>query len=370
MKLTTERDMLVKAFTRLSRIVERRTTVPILSNIALIAEGDSLRLRATDLDIEATDILNVEIDEPGSITVQAHLFADILKKLPARARITLAKEEHVVTIQSGRTHFKLQALPIEDFPDFDIGSFSHAFDVPRASFKRMIDKVEFSISTEETRYYLNGIYFHAAQGADSMCLRGVATDGHRLARLDTPLPEGAEDMPGVIIPRKTVAEIGKLIEDGEGDIHVELSSSKIRLTFGTVVLTSKLIDGTFPDYLRVIPTGNDKTLTVPREAFIAAVERVSTVEVDKGRALKMNLVENAATLTMAHPDSGIATEETEVRYEDDPIELGFNNRYLAGILGKIDADEAIIKMGDSGTPTIFHAYEGADALFVLMPMRV
>lgn len=371
MKLTLDRDALAKALTRMSRVVERRITIPILAHVALFADESGLRFKATDLDIEATDILPADVEQPGSTTVQAHLLTDIVKKLPAGSRVTLAlNDEGRMTLQSGRSRFMLQTLPIDDFPDIAAGAFSHTFDVPRAHLKRMLDKVEFAISTEETRYYLNGIYFHVAPDEGSPNLRGVATDGHRLAQFDAPLPDGAADMPGVIIPRKTVTEIGRLLDDGEGDIRVELSTTKIRLTFGTVVLTSKLIDGTFPDYQRVIPTRNDKLLTVDREGFAATVERVATVSMERGRAVKLILSDGLATLTMSHPDSGNATEETEVEYDGAPIEIGFNNSYLTGILGKIDGEKALIDLADSGSPTIFRSGEDADALFVLMPMRV
>jgi len=376
MKLTIDRDALAKALTRMSRVVERRTTIPILAHVALFADENGLRFKATDLDIEATDTLPADVEQHGSTTVLAHLFSDIVKKLPAGSRITLAlADEGRMTLQSGRSRFTLQTLPIDEFPDLAAGDFSHSFDVPRAHLKRMLDKVEFAISTEETRYYLNGIYLHAAtvtreNGNGAFCLRGVATDGHRLAQFDAPLPEGAEDMPGVIIPRKTVAEIGKLLDDGEGDIHVELSSQKIRLTFGTVVLTSKMIDGTFPDYQRVIPLHNDKLLTVDRESFAAAIERVATVGVERSRGVKVTLADGLATLSMSHPDTGYATEETEVEFDADRIEIGFNNNYLTGILGKIDGEKALIDLADSGSPTIFRSSGGADTLFVLMPMRV
>jgi DNA polymerase-3 subunit beta len=273
-------------------------------------------------------------------------------------------------IRSGRSRFMLQALPESDFPDLAAGEMPHRFDLPAADLKRLIEKTQFAISTEETRSYLNGIYLHTLEAGGQTVLRAVATDGHRLARVELPAPQGSQGMPGVIVPRKAVAEILKLIEDGEEAIRLELSSAKVRLTFGGVVLTSKLIDGTFPDYQRVIPSGNDKSLVVERAEFAKAVDRVSTISSERGRAVKLAIAEGRLTLSVNNPDSGSATEELEVDYGSDPIDIGFNARYLLDITGQLDGDTAVFRLADPGSPTLVQDRDGAPALYVLMPMRV
>jgi DNA polymerase-3 subunit beta len=236
--------------------------------------------------------------------------------------------------------------------------------------KRLIDRTQFAISTEETRYYLNGIYLHAAGSAKASTLRAVATDGHRLAQVDLPLPKGAEGMPGVIVPRKTVGEVQRLIEDNEAEIRLELSQGKIRFTIGNVVLTSKLIDGTFPDYGRVIPQNNDKELIVDKGDFAAAVDRVSTISSERGRAVKLALSPGKLVLSVNNPDSGSATEELEVEYAADALDIGFNSRYLLDIAAQIEGEVAVLRLADPGSPTLIQDRDHRNALYVLMPMRV
>src|SRR5207244_6748760 len=225
-------------------------------------------------------------------------------------------------------------------------------------------------STDETRYELNGIYLHVAGSGKSQTLRAVATDGHRLAQTDLPVPAGAAGMPGVIVPRKTVTEVQRLIEDRQVEVAIELSSAKFRFSIGDVVLTSKLIDGTFPDYARVIPVGNDKELVVDKPDFEAAVDRVSTVSSERGRAVKLSLSQGKLVLSVTNPDSGSATEEIEVDYDAEPLDIGFNSRYLLDIAGQIEGEIAILKLADPGSPTLIQDRDARDALHVLMPMRV
>jgi DNA polymerase-3 subunit beta len=372
MRVTVERAALLKALGHVHRVVERRNTIPILSNVLLRADGDALRLKATDLDIEVTETVPADITENGSTTVPAYVIYDIVRKLSDGAQVSLEMtgDAGQMQIRSGRSRFMLQALPESDFPDLAAGDLPHSFELPAADLKRLIEKTQFAISTEETRYYLNGIYLHTIDVSGQPMLRAVATDGHRLARVEMPAPAGSESMPGIIIPRKAVAEIVKLVEDGSETIRIELSSAKVRMTFDGVVLTSKLIDGTFPDYQRVIPTGNDKLLTVERGEFSRAVDRVSTISSERGRAVKLALGDGKLTLSVNNPDSGSATEEIEVDYEANPLDIGFNARYLLDITGQLDGDTALFRLADPGSPTVIQDREGATALYVLMPMRV
>jgi DNA polymerase-3 subunit beta len=376
MKVTVERAALLRSLGHVHRVVERRNTIPILSNVLLRsdtgANGAGLRLKATDLDIEVTETVPADIARAGATTVPAHVIYDIVRKLPEGAQVSLETtgDAGQMQIRSGRSRFMLQALPESDFPDLAAGEMPFRFSLPPADLKRLIDKTQFAISTEETRYYLNGIYFHTLETGGATVLRAVATDGHRLARVEIEAPQGADGMPGVIVPRKAVAEIQKLVETTEENVGVELSSSKVRLTFGGVVLTSKLIDGTFPDYQRVIPSGNDKRLTVERADFAKAVDRVSTISSERGRAVKLALNERRLMLSVNNPDSGSATEELEVDYEATPLDIGFNARYLLDITSQLDGDTALFKLADPGSPTLIQDREGSPALYVLMPMRV
>ena len=372
MKVTVERSTLLKSLGHVHRVVERRNTIPILSNLLLRGSEDGLKLKATDLDIEVVETVPADIVEPGATTVPAHTLYDIVRKLPDGSQVSLETtgETGQMVLRSGRSRFTLQTLPESDFPDITAGEMAHRFVLPAGEFKRLIDKTQFAISTEETRYYLNGIYLHAIDVDGRPVLRAVATDGHRLARVDTAAPQGSLGMPGVIVPRKAVAEIQKLLEDGESEVRIELSATKIRVATAEVVLTSKLIDGTFPDYQRVIPSGNDKRLTVDKGDFAASVDRVSTISSERGRAVKLSMADGRMTLSVTNPDSGSATEEIEVDYDAGPLDIGFNARYLMDIAAQLDGDTALLKLADPGSPTVIQDREGASALYVLMPMRV
>ena len=372
MKVTIERSVLLKALGHVHRIVERRNTIPILANVLIEAADGKVALKSTDLDLEATEQAPADVVQAGATTVPAHVLYDIVRKLPdgAQASLEIAGDTGQLLLRSGRSRFFLQALPASDFPDLTSGEFSHRFTLPAVELKRLIENTQFAISTEETRYYLNGIYLHAVDVDGTAKLRAVATDGHRLARVETAAPEGAVGMPGVIAPRKAVNEILKLLEDPTQDVRIEISVSKARFQFGDVVLTTKLIDGTFPDYQRVIPAGNDKRLVVDKEPFESAVDRVSTLSSERGRAIKLSIGDGKMTLSVNNPDSGSASEEIEVDYDSDPIDIGFNARYLLDIIGQLSGDTALIKMADPGSPTLIQDRDGANALYVLMPLRV
>jgi DNA polymerase-3 subunit beta len=297
---------------------------------------------------------------------------DIVRKLPDGAQVELKRdpEKERITLRSGHSRFQLQTLAPEDFPDLAAGEFAHTFEIGAADLKRLIDKTRFAISTEETRYYLNGIYLHAAQRGKEATLRAVATDGHRLAQAELAAPSGSGGMPGIILPRKTVHELHRLMEGSEGAVSVGVSSAKARFEIGTIVLTSKLIDGTFPDYARVIPKSNDKDLKVSNVDFKSAVDRVSTIASERGRAVKLNINGGKLVLSVNNPDGGSATEEIGADYDAAPLEIGFNARYLLDIASQLESETAHFQLADPGSPTMVKDGSDEGSLYVLMPMRV
>jgi len=372
MRVILERSTLLKSLGHVHRVVERRNTIPILSNVLLSTEGGNLEMKATDLDLEMTEAAPAKVEQGGGTTVPAHLLHDIVRKLPDGAEVMLKTDEsgNSMSVIAGRSNFRLQCLPQADFPELSASQFSHSFQIKAELIRLLIDRTQFAISTEETRYYLNGIFLHTIEVGGKLMLRAVATDGHRLARAEIEAPSGSEGMPGIIIPRKTVGELQKLVDEPEEMVTVELSDTKIRLSVGTVVLTSKLIDGTFPDYQRVIPTSNDKELVVDRQSFSAAVDRVSTVSTERGRAVKLAIDNGQVTLTVNNPDSGSATDELAASYEAEPLEIGFNARYLLDVAGQLSGSDARFMFADAGSPTVIQDPADERVLYVLMPMRV
>ncbi len=371
MKATIERATLLKGLSHVQSVVERRNTIPILSNVLLEATAEGqLRMMATDLDLQINDSVAAAVDQPGSTTVSAHTLFDIARKLPEGAQVQLTAAEGRMTIVAGRARFSLGTLPRDDFPVIAEGELPTQFELPVELLKQIIDKTRFAISTEETRYYLNGIFLHVAEDNGQPVLKAAATDGHRLARVTIERPNGAEGMPDVIVPRKCVGELRKLLDEVDGSVGVSLSGTKIRFDLGQAILTSKLIDGTFPDYSRVIPTANDKILKLDPKAFMQGVDRVSTIATEKTRAVKMALDRDRITLSVTSPENGTASEEVPGEYTSLGFEIGFNSRYLLDILGQIDSDTVEVHLADAAAPTLIRENDKAPALYVLMPMRV
>ena len=367
MKATIERATLLKGLSHVQSVVERRNTIPILSNVLLEATAEGqLRLMATDLDLQINESVAAAVDQPGATTISAHTLFDIARKLPEGAQVSLTAAEGRMTIVAGRARFSLGTLPRDDFPVIAEGELPTQFELPAETLKQIIDKTRFAISTEETRYYLNGIFLHVAEGV----LKAAATDGHRLERVTVDQPEGAADMPDVIVPRKCIAELRKLLDEVDGSVGVSLSGTKIRFDLGQAILTSKLIDGTFPDYSRVIPTGNDKILKLDPKSFMEGVDRVSTIATEKTRAVKMALDRDRITLSVTSPENGTAAEEVPGDYAATPFEIGFNSRYLLDILGQIGTDQVEVHLADAAAPTLIRENDKSPALYVLMPMRV
>ncbi|MBR2136926.1 MAG: DNA polymerase III subunit beta [Alphaproteobacteria bacterium] len=372
MKFTIEKSVLLKTLGHVQNIVEKRNTVPVLSNVRIEAGKNGISFKATDMDTEITETVDATILENGAITAPAHMLYDIVRKLSdgADVELTYPDEKDQLSIASGRSKFSLSTIGVEDFPIITADSLPTNFAIKRDELKDVIDRTQFAASTEETRYYLNGLYIHPKQEGETKVLRIVATDGHRLACVESPLPDGAANMNGVIIPRKTVAEVRKLLDDTSAEtVQISLSDSKIRFTMEDIILASKLIDGTYPDYERVIPTDNDKILELNVKELAKAVDRVSVVA-ERTRAIKMITNKNHVIVTTSSPDLGSAIEEIEASYDNESLEVGYNFRYLLDILAEIKGETAQFSFRDSASPSVIHDTSDSSAIYVLMPMRV
>lgn len=372
MKLTIERAALLGVLGQAKAVVERRNTTPILSNVLLEASNGFLKVTASDLDIEIHKLVEVAtIDAEGRTTVDANMLFDIARKLPEGCQISLTAADGKLAIAGGRARFSLSTLPAEDFPTLVRGEMATEFTLPPPALKMLIDKVRFAISTEETRYYLNGIYLRLD---DELMLTAAATDGHRLAvvTLPDPITDDPAPMPDIIVPRKAVGTVRKMLDglDKDSLVEVAVSPSKIRFHMGDATLTAKLIDGQFPDYTRVIPHANEKVLRIDPAALAVAVDRVATIATEKARTVKIAVAKDLVTLSVTSPEFGVAVEEVVADYRDAPIELGFNARYLLDVLDQVEGDTAEILLSVPAVAALIRQHEGAPATFVLMPMRV
>ncbi len=377
MELTIEKAPFLRALSRLQSIVEKRNTIPILSHIKLEAQGGVLSLLATDMDIAALEKIPAKIEIDGAVTAPAHTLHDIIRKLPDGAEISLAVDEAKgqLKIQAGKSRFNLGCLAAADFPVMTEGDMPHSFSLKSEECVRLLDKARFAMSTEETRYYLNGVYLHVSKSSafakkKGDVLRTVATDGHRLASIEIELPKGAAGMPGIIVPRKTVSELRKLVEENADEVAISLSDSKIKFVCGSVTLISKLIDGTFPDYERVIPTKNEKAMDVATSVLTASVDRVATISTEKTRGIKFALENGQLTLSATSPENGSAREELEVTYNGDTIDIGFNSRYVLEMMAQFEGQNVQMLFHDSTSPALVRDPEDAGMLFVIMPMRI
>jgi DNA polymerase-3 subunit beta len=372
MKLTIERTALIKALGHVQSVVERRNTIPILSNVLLSADRDGLTFSATDLDMEIVDQTAANVQTPGQITAPAQILYEIVRKLPDGAEVELkwAGEDPRLQVSAGRSRFNLPVLPAGDFPVMSTDGLASKMTLPTDALIRLIDKTRFAISTEETRYYLNGLYIHTVMEGGEARLRAVATDGHRLALADMPAPEGAVGSPGVIVPRKTIQEVRRLLDDAGEEIEYSVSPAKVRFEFGRASLTSKVIDGAFPDYVRVIPRDNPKLVVIDNGLFSSAVDRVATISAEKSRSVKLAIETGRMVLTVRNMEAGQAVEELEIDYAGEPFEIGFNARYLLDVAGQIGAENLELKFADPASPTL--ALDPADrgVQYVLMPLRV
>ena len=366
---------LLKALSHIHGIVEVRHTLPILSNIILEAKDDKLILSSTNLDIYCSDKIKAEVLQSGEVSVSAVTFFEIIKRLPSGSEVLMImdKGENEIRLTCGRSKFNLSTLKTDDFPIISDSDLSTNFVLSADELIRIIDKTKFAVSNEETRYYLNGIFLHKAERNSIQFLRAVATDGHRLAQYDIPLPQGAEDITGIIIPKKTIYELRKVLDDANGDVSVSLNENKIKFSFNDLKVVSKVIDGTFPDYTKVIPQKNDKNFKTNNSDLKNAIDRVSAVaanEESKSKAIKFCIENNSLSLSVESQSKGSANEMIDVNYSGDKVDIGFNSKYIIDICNEVDGDEISISLSDSISPAIILDKTDENLFFVLMPMRI
>ena len=377
MKLTIERAALLKALGHVQSVVERRNTIPILSNVLLSAGQGAVAFSATDLDMEITDESPAQVEAPGQITAPAHTLYEIVRKLPEGADVSLSYtgEDPRLMVQAGRSRFNLPVLPAGDFPVMSSEGLSDPISIETSDLIRLIDKTRFAISTEETRYYLNGLYLHAVVEDGVQKLRAVATDGRRLALAEMPAPAGFSGAPGVIVPRKTINEARRLMDDAGETIQMGVSAQKVRFNFDHAAMTSKVIDGSFPPYERVIPRDNKRVMMIDNALFAAAVDRVATISTEQSRAVKLSVESGRMTLTVRNMDAGQAVEELEVDYDGEPFEIGFNARYILDVTGQIGGEQAEFRFAEHAggatvlDPTLVLDPTDPGVQYVLMPLR-
>jgi len=371
MKINIEKNIFLRSLSHVQSIVEKKNTLPILSNILLEAKENCLILSATDMDISITDKLNCNIIEEGSTTVAAQTLYDIIRKLPESTDIEIISNNgKLMTIRAGKSKFSLGCLPKEDFPIIEIGDLENELKIDSKQLLKLIDKTRFAVSNEETRYFLNGIYFHKILDDKRCSLSLVATDGHRLAKFDFDLKDNSNEMPGVIIPKKTVNELYKILSDYDGVVKINLNSNKIVFFINQSILISKLIDGSFPDYKRVIPNENNNILLVNRMTFSMAVDRVSTITSDKAPIIKFKLLKNLMNISSVNSENGTATEDIVIKYNGDEIEIGFNSKYILDIITNLEDEEIKLNFKDGLSPVTATEESNPELIYVLMPMRV
>ena len=376
MKLTIERAALLKALGHVQSAVERRNTIPILSNVLISASDDGqVGFSTTDLDMQIADQVPAQVDAIGQITAPAHMLYEIMRELPEGADVTLSytREDPRLEVRAGRARFNLPVLPAGDFPAMTADGLSEPIGIDTDELIRLIDKTRFAVSTEETRYYLNGLYFHVVQDGAPM-LRAVATDGRRLALAEMPAPEGFAGAPGVIIPRKTINEARRLMDDAGETVTIAVSAQKVRFGFGQATLVSKVIDGAFPRYADVLPRANSRMLAVDKALFAAAVRRVATISNEQSRPVRLAIESGHMTLTVRNIDASQAVEELEIDYDGEPFDIGFNGRYVMDVAAQMGGDVAEFRFPETVAagglePTLVVDPTDAGVQYVLVPMR-
>ena len=371
MKFQISRQRIFKSLSHLQSIVDKKNSLPVLSNILIEASNNDLVLSSTDMDISIIDKLNCKVLEEGSTTINSQLFYDIVRKLDEDCEVEIISNDgKLLTLRASGSRFSLKCLPKEDFPIIDKNRDGTNIKINSKILFKLIEKTKFAISNEETRYFLNGLYFNIQNEDDKSSLTLVGTDGHRLAKFSHKINNNINSVIGVIIPKKTINELSKLLSDIDDDIDMTISSSKIIFYIGDIVFISKLIDGTFPDYKRVIPTDNKNILEVNRQNLLSAVDRVSTVADDKSPVIKFKLLKDIVNLNTINNDNSAATEDLNLNYNGDEFEIGFNSKYIMDIVNNLEDEIITLNLKDGSSPIIAKEKSNSNLVYVLMPMRV
>jgi len=372
MKFIVTQPIIFKTLSHLQSIVNKKNILPILSNILIEAEQNSLTLSSTDMDISIKETINCNIIEEGSTTLNAQIMFDIIKKLPENSEVEfISNDGKLLTIRSNVSKFSLSCLPKDEFPIIETEtSNSKRLKVKAETIFTLIDKTKFAISNEETRYFLNGLYFNVSSKDQTSILTFVGTDGHRLATSSAETNQFNIEVPGVIIPKKTINELSKLLSENSSDLEIDISSNKVIFYIDNLILISKLIDGNFPDYNRVIPNNNNHDLIINRLNLLSAVDRVSTIANEKSPSIKFKLLKNLINLSSINNENSTATEDIETNYDGNEIEIGFNSKYIMDILDNLEGEEIKISFNDNSTPIIAQEQSSSNITYVLMPMRV
>jgi DNA polymerase III subunit beta len=366
MKLTIQREALLKPLQQVAGVVERRQTLPILANILCNANRKGVKLTATDLEVELQTHASVNVAEGGDCTLPARKLLDICRALPEGAEIDITVNEDRAQIRSGKSRFTLATMPASEFPVVDKVKSARTFHIAQNELRRLIERTAFSMAQQDVRYYLNGLMLEPSRGI----IRAVATDGHRLALCEFATDVGDGDALQVIVPRKGVQELHRLLEDDPHPLQVEIGTNHIRINTAELRFTSKLIDGRFPDYNRVIPKTADKRLLVKRELLRQALTRTSILSNEKYRGIRLDVSKNNIKIQAHNPDQEEAVEEIEVNYNNDPLLIGFNVTYLLDVLAAINTDEVEIMLSDANSSALINNPGTMDCHYVVMPMRL
>ncbi|MDA0678780.1 MAG: DNA polymerase III subunit beta [Proteobacteria bacterium] len=364
MKLTVGREALLKPLQAVIGVVERRQTMPILANVLLVAKNGEVAVTATDLEVELVAVAEVQVHTAGEVTVPGRKLLDICRALPDNAEISISQSGEKLSVKSGRSKFSLTTLPAAEFPTIDDINAGQSISVSQGTLGRLLEKTHFSMAQQDVRYYLNGLLLETS----GTSLRTVATDGHRLALCEAELGKKMPDQQ-VIVPRKGVLELQRLM-GGEGELKVELGSNHVRIQLEGIRFTSKLIDGRFPEYERVIPQDTKNALTADRGLFRAALQRTAILSNEKYRGIRLMIRENAMTLQAHNPEQEEAEEELEIQYTGEEIEIGFNVNYLLDALGAIESEEITLSLVDGNSSCLLRKPGKDDCKYVVMPMRL
>lgn len=366
MKFSVPREALLKPLQLVAGVVERRQTLPVLANVLMVLDGDRLSMTGTDLEVEIVARVQLpEAGESGELTIPARKLVDICRSLPDDAVLNFSEENQRVILKSGRSRFTLSTLPATDFPNVEQGSGDLQFTCEQQDIKRLIDRTGFAMAQQDVRYYLNGMLWEVKQGQ----LRAVATDGHRLAMCTRAVSVAADGVTQAILPRKGVVELSRLL-DGNGSVEVTLGSNHIRVATDAYTFTSKLVDGKFPDYERVLPRGGNKAVYGDRNELRQAFGRTAILSNEKYRGVRLLLTDGLLTIVANNPEQEEAEEQVAVDYSGDPLEIGFNVSYLQDVTGVLVSDKVKLTLSDSNSSALLEEPDGGDSVYVVMPMRL